>query len=111
MPFMSPRFRPVGALARPEAKRDFDRQRRQAEPWRLWYGRKDWQRIRGHQLAIEPLCERHKQRGEIVAATVVNHVEPHRGDWAKFIDGPFESLCKPCHDGEVQAEERAAEAG
>lgn len=36
---------------------------------------------------------------------MVNHVNRHNGDWFKFIAGPFESLCKPCHDRDVQSEE------
>jgi len=58
-------------------------------------------------LRDEPLCQRCKANGFIVEATVANHVEPHRGDWDKFINGPLESTCKPCHDSVIQSEERA----
>ena len=33
-----------------------------------------------------------------VAANTCDHVEPHRGDVNKFWLGPFQSLCKECHD-------------
>ncbi|MDN3627161.1 hypothetical protein [Methylobacterium isbiliense] len=47
-------------------------------------------------------------RGEVVPASVVNHRRPHRGEWALFIDPEnHESVCKPCHDREIQREERA----
>jgi hypothetical protein len=53
------------------------------------------------------LCERCLAEGRTVAATIVNHRRPHKGDWQLFIDpGNHESLCKPHHDGEVQSEER-----
>jgi 5-methylcytosine-specific restriction protein A len=42
-----------------------------------------------------------------VAATVVNHRKPHKGNWSLFIDATnHESTCKPCHDGPIQSEER-----
>lgn len=64
---------------------------------------------REQQLARQPLCERHLQRGEVEPATVVHHRVPHRGAWALFIDpSNHESACKACHDGEIQREERAA---
>lgn len=93
-----------------ERGRDHDQRRRDEKEWRGWYKLAVWRRIRAAQLQAEPLCRRCLARGEVVSATVVNHIEPHRGDWDKFIAGPFESTCKPCHDGEVQREERAAEA-
>jgi 5-methylcytosine-specific restriction enzyme A len=33
---------------------------------------------------------------------VCDHVEPHGGDVVKFWAGPFQTLCKRCHDGEKQ---------
>lgn len=41
-------------------------------------------------------------------ATVANHRIAHKGDWKLFIEGDLESACKPCHDSEVQREEKAA---
>ncbi len=41
----------------------------------------------------------------MVAATVADHVEPHRGDPVKFWEGRLQSLCKPCHDRDKQREE------
>lgn len=93
---------------RRQQQRDFDAQRREAKPWRDWYKLKIWFRIRYRQLTDQPLCERCLAAGKVVKATVVNHKTPHKGDWQLFISGPFESSCKPCHDGEIQREERAA---
>lgn len=108
MPTMPRTLRVPGRPHGDEAKRDSDRLRRKASPWRAWYNLALWRRIREEQLSAEPLCRRCAKRGETVQATVVNHETPHRGDWDLFVSGPFASLCKPCHDGEVQREERAA---
>jgi 5-methylcytosine-specific restriction protein A len=44
-------------------------------------------------------------QGRITEATVADHIEPHKGDLAKF-NGPIQSLCKLHHDGAKQSEER-----
>jgi len=109
MPSNPPTFRPRSAPSRREQKRDFDRSRRKDQPWRKWYSLRIWRDIRAAQLTSEPLCQRCRSQGAAVLATVVHHVMPHRGDWTRFVSGPFESLCAPCHDSEAQAEERAGE--
>lgn len=105
---MVTRPRVLGARPKVERSREYDARRREAKPWRAWYALPEWQAIRAIVLAERPLCERHKRAGSVVAATIVNHVHPHRGDWTLFLAGPFEALCKPCHDGDVQREERRA---
>ena len=56
------------------------------------------------QLARRPICEKCKR----APATVAHHERPHGGVWELFIDpNNLESVCKPCHDGAVQAGERA----
>ena len=110
MPMMPPTFRPPSARTKRERGREHDAKRRVEKPWRKWYFTREWKEIRAGQLFAEPYCRRCKRRSALVKATVVNHIEPHRGDWTKFIAGPFESLCKTCHDSEVQREERAADA-
>lgn len=108
MPAMPPTFRAGPVRTKRERDQDHDQRRRREKPWRRWYQLPIWRnQIRPRQLTEEPYCKRCNLRGEVVLATVVNHVEPHRGDWDKFINGPFESLCKTCHDSEVQREERA----
>ena len=55
-----------------------------------------------------PLCADHLKRGQFVAAEVVDHITPHRGDSAVFWDkANWQSLCKRCHDSAKQAEERS----
>ena len=108
MPQMPSTFRPTDPRSTPERKRDFEAVRQVNQPWRKWYSLKVWKAIRKRQLAIEPLCRRCRAKGEVIEATVVNHMVPHRGVWSTFVGGPFESVCKRCHDSEVQREERAA---
>jgi 5-methylcytosine-specific restriction protein A len=48
----------------------------------------------------------HRSRGELVAASVVDHIVPHRGDerlmWS---ESNWQSLCKPCHDAKTARED------
>jgi hypothetical protein len=83
-----------------------DRRSPEAERYRKLYKTALWARIRKQRLTEQPLCERHLKRDELVPATVVHHVEAHKGDPVKFFGGPFESICKPCHDSDAQQEER-----
>jgi hypothetical protein len=38
----------------------------------------------GHQLRAQPLCEMCLARGQMTAACICDHVEPHGGDWNRF---------------------------
>ena len=71
------------------------------------YGHK-WQVARQHYLNKHPLCVEHQRKGQVVIATVVDHIEPHRGDMTVFWDsGNWQSLCKLCHDGYKQRLEKS----
>jgi hypothetical protein len=63
--------------------------------------------MRKAQLAKEPLCRYCQQMGRVTAATVCDHITPHRGDVALFYAGPFQSLCATCHSSAKQAEEKS----
>lgn len=79
----------------------------EATEYRKLYKLAAWRRLRIVQLTSQPLCDRCERQGKTVAATVVNHVQPHKGDKARFFDpANLQSLCAPCHDGAVQSEER-----
>lgn len=76
------------------------------QAWQHLYGRR-WQRERLAHLARHPLCVMCKGAGRIEAAMVVDHIQPHKGDVRIFWDrGNWQSLCKPCHDGDKQHLER-----
>ncbi len=48
----------------------------------------------------------HAALGQVVPASVVDHIEPHRGDSALFWDsGNWQALCKRCHDAHKQRQE------
>ncbi len=78
----------------------------EAAEYRKLYKTARWQHIRTAQLTDEPLCRMCRKEGRITAATVCDHIEQHKGDPIKFFAGPFQSLCKPHHDGAKQSEER-----
>ena len=66
------------------------------------YATSRWRKLRQTQLFKEPLCAMCKAQGRVTEATVVDHIEPHRGDMDKFWHGSFQSLCKRCHDSHKQ---------
>ena len=70
------------------------------------YGTKDWYRIRAHQLRVEPNCRICAAAGVQSHATVCDHITRHNYDPIAFFRGPFQSLCKTCHDGTKQKMER-----
>ena len=75
------------------------------ETWHHFYGGY-WQRRRRLQLLEHPLCKFCADGGVVTRASVVDHVEPHRGDWNKFVLGDLQSLCKRCHDSIKQRHEQ-----
>jgi len=62
------------------------------------YHTMQWRRRRLHQLRKYPLCAACSQDNHVKAATIVHHLEDHKGNWSAFISSPVESLCKQCHD-------------
>jgi 5-methylcytosine-specific restriction enzyme A len=67
--------------------------------WREWYQSERWRRRRRYQLQLEPLCALclHQHNGRVTPACIADHIEPHRGDWNKFLTAPLQSLCTDCH--------------
>ena len=58
-----------------------------------------WRKVRAAYLRKHPLCVKCMADGKFVAATVVDHVIPHRGDAALMWDeSNWQALCKHCHD-------------
>lgn len=71
------------------------------------YGHK-WRVAREIYLRSNPLCVMCRADGYVVAATVVDHIIPHRGDMRLFWDmkNNVQSLCVHCHSSVKQKEER-----
>jgi len=88
------------------ARAAYDARRLAESETRKLYKLKRWYALRDRQLRAEPLCRLCESEGRITPATVCDHVTPHRGDVDRFWAGPFQSLCKPCHDGAKQREEQ-----
>ena len=58
-----------------------------------------WQQARKIYLHKHPLCVECLKLDRFVEATVIDHIDPHRGDKAKFWNvNNWQSLCKACHD-------------
>lgn len=107
---LPPRLKPLPArlAALPEGANHAERgaHRDATTAWRAWYKTSRWQRLRWSVLVRDmftcAMC------GTVMRDTsqlVCDHVEPHRGDEARFWAGPFQTLCKPCHDGAKQRSE------
>lgn len=65
-----------------------------------------WQRERRLYLTQHPLCVLCSAEGRVTAATVVDHVVPHKGDRVLFWDhNNWQALCKPCHDTKTARED------
>lgn len=75
-------------------------------PWRKLYGRR-WAHASRSYLGANPLCVICAAQGRLQAAHVTDHKVPHRGDAALFWNADnWQALCKRCHDGDKQREER-----
>jgi 5-methylcytosine-specific restriction enzyme A len=68
-----------------------------------WYKTTAWRARRDHQLKVEPLCRMCAALGKLTPATVVDHVEAHRGDYNLFALGALQSLCWDCHSRHKQS--------
>lgn len=79
-------------------------------PWRHLYGAK-WRCYRLRFLAKNPLCKRCHELGRVSAATVVDHIQPHKGDVLLFWSPQnHQALCQPHHDGWKQVIENSPDA-
>lgn len=80
--------------------------RKASAEYHAWYGLSVWKdELRPAQLLREPWCRECARRGIRTRATVVDHIQAHRGDWALFTDPTnHQSLCKQCHDRKTAKE-------
>jgi 5-methylcytosine-specific restriction protein A len=59
-------------------------------------------------LQAHPLCALHERQGQVVAATVVDHIVAHKGIQALFWNqSNWQALCKPCHDSKTAKEDNS----
>jgi 5-methylcytosine-specific restriction protein A len=97
----------VGQAPKTEQQRSRQRDRMQA--WRAWYKTARWAKLRQQVFLRDmftcqyPGCARIEGNTSLLVA---HHKRAHRGNEALFWDVTnLETICKPCHDGPVQARE------
>lgn len=79
--------------------------------WSHLYANRRWRALRATHLQGEPLCRYCERKGVLTPADVVDHIEPHRGDMAKFWGNALQSLCHHCHSSVKQREEADTKPG
>lgn len=58
-----------------------------------------WRKASKMFLSRHPLCVECQKQGRLTAATVVDHIIPHKGNQTLFWDeNNWQPLCKRCHD-------------
>ena len=66
-----------------------------------------WQNVSKRFLANHPFCAECERNGKLIPATVVDHVNPHRGDEELFwSESNWQPLCKKCHDIKTREENK-----
>lgn len=66
-----------------------------------------WDKARKAYLSRNPLCVLCQQEGKTTAATVVDHINAHHGDWALFWDSQnWQPLCTNHHNSHKQSIEK-----
>ncbi len=71
------------------------------------YKTKAWQTMRQAQLSRQPMCAGCKDRGQIRAASVIDHVWPWRAIGLEaFRVNRLQSLCPDCHSTKTGLESR-----
>ena len=65
-----------------------------------------WQKTSKYFLSHNPLCVECKKNDKVTAATVTDHIIPHKGDKKLFWDrSNWQALCKRCHDKKTAKED------
>ena len=90
-----------------KAKRRFKYIRRNPHRWAKMYADPRWKRLRERFLAANPVCALCDW-----PANQLDHIDPHGGDWAKFLDiANLQGLCRDCHSRKTAAERRGWRPG
>lgn len=65
-----------------------------------------WQRASKFFLKLNPVCVRCDADGVLTAASVTDHVVPHKGDKKLFWNkGNWQALCVTCHNSKTATED------
>src|SRR5438477_624335 len=103
MPSKPPRHDPLKAFAAAVPKQAL--RRPQEKTAVRGYGGA-WQKASRAYLARHPLCVLCERKGFDEAAEVVDHIIPHRKDWALFWNrNNWQPLCRRCHNRKTVMED------
>jgi 5-methylcytosine-specific restriction enzyme A len=105
------RLVPAGTrLPRLDPRVEYEKRRAATLEWRAWYKTARWQKLAWKVKVRDAFtCQMCGFMSAAKFALSVDHRQPHRGDEVLFWDeGNLQTLCKPCHDGEKQRQERGA---
>ena len=84
-------------------KSDYDRKR--LSSYDRGYNTR-WKKYRKAFLSAHPLCVRCLENNKTTAATVVDHIVPHKGNQRLFWNKEnHQALCKKCHDRKSASED------
>jgi 5-methylcytosine-specific restriction endonuclease McrA len=96
MPTKPATFRPAGAPTRQEQRRQHDERRGSASARGYDHA---WSKASKGHLGRHPLCVGCEAVGRVTAATLTDHIIPHKGDRSLFWDrGNWQSGCGWHHD-------------
>lgn len=104
MPMSPPRHTPYKHRPSRRVKETAAQSReRHGKRERNWLSTARWQRARAAFLAEYPLCRSCQARGDLVTATVVDHIEPHRHKDAELFwnQENWQPLCARCHNSKT----------
>lgn len=74
-------------------------QRRKRDPWDGWYKTSRWQKLRWSILVRDRFtCKTCRTIKADTSQLVCDHITSHKGNERLFWTGPFQTLCKQCHD-------------
>jgi 5-methylcytosine-specific restriction enzyme A len=97
MPNAPRSWRPPGMPTPEQRAKQYDADRSRLQ-FRKWYTSARWKKERAVFLSIHPLCAECEQRGFTTAATIMDHKQPHRGDYDLFWSASnWNPLCASCH--------------
>ena len=75
---------------------------RHAPEYHQWYSTYRWRKARMSYLLSHPLCVNCLNFERVVSATVVDHIQDHKGDKNLFWDNKnWQSLCISCHNSKT----------
>ena len=76
-----------------------NKKRNISKEYNKWYSCTKWKNARKNYLSENPLCVECLRDGTLTPATIVDHIEPHKGNNELFWNrNNWQPLCKKCHD-------------